>query len=182
MPFTTETAAAAGRKGSAGRREAERRYKALRDAEDERRSERPPPQFRSIDALVSHAEKKQVFSQTASGKVEIIEVHPGVKKPGWLSHPKGGGLLLWCSCGNAALALEAMCSDGHLPQRMKWLDHSVSREPSSERRERREKRLPPLTADMRVCRKCCRWAARTHCTVCDEELVQRRPATATVAT
>jgi len=48
-------------------------------------------------------------------------------------------------------------------------------EPSPQAAVRTEKPLAPLTSDMRVCRKCCRWAARTHCTVCDEELVQRQP-------
>jgi hypothetical protein len=47
-------------------------------------------------------------------------------------------------------------------------------EPSPQPAVRTEKPLPPLTPDMRLCRTCCRWAARTHCTVCDEELIQRR--------
>jgi hypothetical protein len=108
VPFTKDTARSAGRKGNQKRQAAERRYEAHRAEVAATRSQLPPSQFPGLNALVSHAEKWQFFSETQPDRVEILS-----------THPKGCGTLLWCSCGNATVALEAVCMDGHRPTRMR---------------------------------------------------------------
>jgi hypothetical protein len=59
----------------------------------------------ALEILVATATQDRFFLKTVKNRV--------IRYP-----DDSGGSLLWCSCGNATVALEAWCCDGHLVRRM----------------------------------------------------------------
>jgi hypothetical protein len=63
------------------------------------------PPMPALEVLLATATKDRFFPKTVKNRV--------IRYP-----DDAGGSLLWCSCGNATVALEAWCCDGHLVRRM----------------------------------------------------------------